>query len=295
MNIIKQKKRTFEEVIALLDSEYTISIKKGCMMLKCSRSWFNKYVKPYCDFIYLNNGIRGDEREKVNWVYIASQQLERENMTECVWLNDNDVYNVIQRSILSITRQTIQIPVDYLLKNHKAFYKEYETYSEKIEQLRKTYSETNEKKYLSVIADLRIEQDKTVEKYLSDTGESILKHRVKVTERSKAKPVEVKLEETNIAEWVAPHDVKEYGDTDEMVYRRFFREGYIKIECQFVAKETGEIGKKTYYVKDQEPLQARHKMPAGIIKTITIPYSEWLKIRIYLNEVLNKKVYYGII
>ena len=53
--------------------------------------------------------------------------------------------------------------------------------------------------------------------------------------------------------WVAPHELKDYGDSDELIYRKFFREGYIRIELH-IPDVNGCVGKKIFYIPDIECL-----------------------------------------
>lgn len=282
MKIKEQKKRTFDEVVNLLENEYTMSIKDGCKRLKCSRPWFNKYVKPYCDFIYLNSGIREDIPDstgQMNWVRYVARLIGRDEMTESTWLCNADVETVIYNAIQKVTRQTIKIPADYLIQDHDKFIKEYNSLSEELKTLNENIQKNKDKNKFMEWMEKSRERDLLFYKYLTDNGKELLKKQVKITERTKAEPVEVKLPDAPINEWVAPHDLKGYGDTDESVYRQFFREGYIRVECQFVAPATGEIGKKIYYIRDNERLIPRIELPSEMKEYITVPYQNWIEMK----------------
>lgn len=73
--------------------------------------------------------------------------------------------------------------------------------------------------------------------------------------------------------WIAVHDRKNYGDTDESVYRMIFSGSYIRIELVFPA-ESGEMEKKIYYLPD--PIK-EHK----ITKDVILSEKEWIKYKDY--------------
>ena len=52
--------RTWVETLEALKHEYTLSIRDVCRLLKASRPWVNRYIKPHVNTIYLNSGKRGD-------------------------------------------------------------------------------------------------------------------------------------------------------------------------------------------------------------------------------------------
>ena len=56
----------------------------------------------------------------------------------------------------------------------------------------------------------------------------------------------------NLYNLVSVPSLKDYGDVDEEVYRRLFKESYYKVTFQFANFETGEIGKKVLYTKLKE-------------------------------------------
>ena len=92
-----------------------------------------------------------------------------------------------------------------------------------------------------------LEQDKKTKKLYNNQQD--------ITKRKLAEPELI----TNIqikdvySIWVAPHELKDYGDSDELIYRKFFREGYIRIELH-VPDVNGEVGKKIFYIPDNEYL-----------------------------------------
>lgn len=103
---------------------------------------------------------------------------------------------------------------------------------------------------------------------LNDAGKEIFKNGlVSVTKRDAVPPVSCNTYLPPINTWVAPHDIKDYGDTDESIYRRFFRFGYIRIELALPDIKRKEISKKVYYIPDPNVLEHKY-----VNKYITIRY-----------------------
>ena len=91
--------------------------------------------------------------------------------------------------------------------------------------------------------------------------------------RSAAPHTTVPLPNVPIKEWIAPHDEKEYGETDEAIYRRFFKEGHIRVEIKMVDKD-GAIGRKVYYIKDPNQIK-------GSYQSVIVTEQDWQE---YLNR-----------
>ena len=90
-------------------------------------------------------------------------------------------------------------------------------------------------------------------KYLKEDEKKLVKHRANSAKRTETEKVPVTLDNVNISEWQAVHDIKKYGDIDETIYRNLFNEGSIRIELKF-QDINGKYGTKIYYVSDQEPI-----------------------------------------
>ena len=81
------------------------------------------------------------------------------------------------------------------------------------------------------VEELRKNREKIKDAHLSKAGKIILSQGLPdITKRSRTIPVKVELPDTPISEWRALHDEKEYGDTDEHILRKFFKEGCIRVE-----------------------------------------------------------------
>lgn len=236
--------RTWAETLAALKNEYTLSIRDVCRLLKTSRSWVNRYIRPHVDTIYLNSGKRGDYSIGRNWVKMAAVALEREDMTESTWFSKLQLYGLLERSVVSVTKQTKCVPLAYLMDQSTR-----EQYISERDAIRELMGkETDERK----LANLAKELEDLPEKFIDKPGLVMTNHRCGITERGKVERVVVpypgKFDPTA---WTAAHDMKDYGDTDEDIYRRLFRTGAIRIEL-CVPDKDGVVGKKVYYIQDPE-------------------------------------------
>ena len=107
---------------------------------------------------------------------------------------------------------------------------------------------------------------------LDQTGMALYLTNCSVTQRGKAERVDVAYPgEFDPTRWIAAHDIKDYGDTDESVYRYLFRRGCIRIEIA-VPDAKGEVGSKIYYIEDPEYIENQWHD-----RLLNIPELEWQK------------------
>ena len=97
---------------------------------------------------------------------------------------------------------------------------------------------------------------------------------VQHTKRTDAEFIDVEIPNVPIEEWKAVHDLMDYGDIEETIYRSLFKEGCIRIEIKLPDKN-GEIKEtgKVYYISDPAPVNAII-LNETIIKHILRNYSE---------------------
>ena len=89
------------------------------------------------------------------------------------------------------------------------------------------------------------------------------------SKRSIVSNVPVNVDIRNVfREWVAPHELKDYGDTDELVYRMLFANSYIKIVLH-VPDVDGVLGEKIFYVHNN-----MHKYRQE--KVILVAEQDWI-------------------
>lgn len=255
-----------------LENNYTLSIRDMCCKLKASRGWVSTYITPNLpDKIILPSGHGKDAKTSLNWAFVASEMLGRK-ITEKLWYRQTDFDSLMSKSISSITRQTYCVPCEFFVTDVKAFSDEYDAYSKELADLRETASIPTNRKFISLFR---------LEKKRSDLWRTYLREELKdivsagecyTTGRSKVDRIPVELDNvvSMMDSWIAPHDIKNYGDTDEMMFRRFFNEGYYRIELGFESKE-GTACRKIYYIKDGQ--MPKHKY---VDQYVTLRYDVWL-------------------
>ena len=67
-----------------LESDYTLSFRSACKILKCDRSWVQKYIRPHVHYIYLSTGAG---RKTTSYTKLASKAINKE-LTESIWFNE---------------------------------------------------------------------------------------------------------------------------------------------------------------------------------------------------------------
>lgn len=261
----KQLDKQFDswlDLMTALKYHYTTSFSEVCNILQASRSWVNRYVRPNVSAVYINNNKRADGSVGQNWVKLASIELEKE-MTESIWFHTEDFFQFLNDCTYSVTKQTKSVPVGLFMTIEN-----YEKYLKKLEKLDEQIIQEK-----SLIGKSRLlkEKEECHLDYISNDKhiKELLEKSLSVTNRTQAKPIPVDLKYTDIPckNWKAPHDLKGYGDADELIYRIFFREGYIKIDLQ-LHDINGEMGRKVFYAPDPNYLQ-------GDGKRIIIAESVW--------------------
>lgn len=80
--------------------------------------------------------------------------------------------------------------------------------------------------------------------------------------------VKCNLPEFQLADMISVHDLKDYGDCDEEIYRQLFLDGCYRLEIN-IPGENGILSKKIYYLKPEPPKNS--------IELIPISYQDFLK------------------
>lgn len=252
---------SWADLLRALETTYTISFKEVCRILRASRPWTNQYVKPFVPCVFINSSQRGDHTTgKINWVRLAAMQLDRPDMTESVWFNTRDFIAFITSAVVSCTKQTKAIPLTYLMPSDRV-----EQFVAEREDLRQKMKEA---KSIPQLAKLSMTYQMLPYDYFTNDSATklLLGNQARITDRTKAPAVTVPLPEGYMENWQAPHDLKDYGDADETIYRDLFRKGAIRIELQ-LHDEAGKVGTKIFYVSDPEPVTAPHSEEGYILVT----------------------------
>lgn len=262
----------WHDLIYALQNTYTISFKDVCKIFRASRSWTNQYIKPYIPSVFLNSNNRGDTKSRnINWLQFAARALGRPEMTESVWFHAEDFEAHVRAAIVSCTKQTKRVPVTALIPPHKV-----EEFVAKRNALRAKMREAKTSRDYIVLAG---EYDVLPYEYIrkDDHTNKLMDNMQRITARTQAPAVPVPIPDDYMKNWQAPHDLKDYGDADEQVYRELFRRGAIRLELQFQDVD-GKIGKKIFYVNDPDPIPDPHNEGSFIFSEVA--WQEYQKHRV---------------
>ena len=284
--------KNWETLIEQLATTYTYNIKDMCKALKCSRSWINTYILPYLKrenkVISLGNGYplgksSIGQRAKP-WSKIVENKLREIKkdksivIREIVWVDKKAFESLIYSNSIA-TQQIKCVPLDYFINDEdkEEFAKKYNHLSKMLDFVESS------SEYRRIIK----ERTALFEENLSQKGRELLevgeRHSNKRGEVDKR--LQVPLPDMDFPLWKAIHDIKDYGDTDEMIYRELFSRGAIRIELKIEnpgkilcdsdeEKEQLKDGCKKFYTTDPEPLFNKYNLPC---KTIQATVWEALK------------------
>lgn len=270
---MQKKFRSWEQVLLDLSTTHTTSLIDICQQLKASRTWVSQYVMPHLDTIYLNNNIRYGQgsSQGANWVKIAAIQLEKEDMTESVWCNTKDFTDLIAKSIQSFTQQTKQIPFELLLTDVSKFQEEYDKLMQDYMEVKTKAKKSKDVSDAFQLTKFATYFEQLYKRMLTTQGKQIYQNLPNITKRGDLERISIPYANIpEISEWIAPHDIKEYGQTDELIYRNFCKNAYARIEL--CIETNGKIGRKVYYVPDPNPIKFH-----TIDEYITIKFSDYVK------------------
>ncbi len=245
-----------------LNNEYTLSMKDMCKLLKCSRSWATRYLLPHLHYIYLSNGAGKGK----NYVGLASLYLN-EKIKESCWYSKSEFETLIKNHITDISRQTIVIPIEKIIDEEKLdeFLNNYISRSE----IRKRFSETGDyKEYTNTLEKM----EEFITECLDYRYNILWLKKASAYYRSKSIAVNCTLDNINISKLMAVHDIKDYGDTDEEVYRDLFRDGCCRLVLELPDSD-GVISNKIYYYKPDD-----HFDFDSTKEKITVNYSDYISL-----------------
>lgn len=272
-NFIPQQQQfdKFTDLIDAAATQYTLSFKDACKALKCSRTWAQTYIRPHVPNIYIQNG-KGTG--KANYARLVSLAVNKQNgasgySNESVYLDETAFNQFIFDSITTCQKRSKKVYKTAFIKPEYII-----TYYQELLCLYCKLFDAKLKK--AEVEKLWEEIDILYLKYAKNdyVKEIIHKSIVYQTKRTDAEFVNVAVPDVPIMEWKAVHDLMDYGDVEETIYRDLFKEGCIRIEIKLPDKhgEIKEIG-KIYYISDPNPV----KQPTpdeNMIKKILLNYSD---------------------
>ena len=240
-------KRTPEEIEYLLTYSHKTRIKEICKMLKCSRPFVNDNIICYFydpeDYVFVYDN------------YLVNPTLANDATLNGKWYNTQKIEQFIRDAIVEVSVQTITVDASYFIESQEKADEWAEKYDQLMEEYHNDISSNSKNKNKSVIA-LHYDQlfdDLNSQYFNLDEYEDMI---AKYNKRGDSPSVNVTNDELinniNLYNLVSVPSLKDYGDVDEEVYRRLFKESYYKVTFQFTNFKTGEIGKKVLYTKLKE-------------------------------------------
>lgn len=240
----KPLKRTPEEIEYLLTYIHKTRIKEICKMLKCSRPFVNDNIIRYFDkpedyvFVYDN--------------YLVNPTLANEAALNGKWYNTQKIEQFIRNAIVEVSVQTITVDASYFIESQEKADEWAEKYDQLMDEYHNDISSNSKNKNKGVIA-LHYDQlfdDLNSQYFNLDEYEDMI---AKYNKRGDSPSVNVTndklINNINLYDLVSVPSLKDYGDVDEDIYRRLFKQSYYKVTFQFTNFKSGEIAKKVLYTK----------------------------------------------
>ena len=237
-------KRTPEEIEYLLTYSHKTRIKEICKMLKCSRPFVNDNIICYFydpeDYVFVHDN------------YLVNPTLANDATLNGKWYNTQKIEQFIRDAIVEVSVQTITVDASYFIESQEKADEWAEKYDRLMDEYHNDISSNSKNKNKGVIA-LHYDQlfdDLNSQYFNLDEYEDMI---AKYNKRGDSPSVNVTNDELinniNLYNLVSVPSLKDYGDVDEEVYRRLFKESYYKVTFQFTNFKTGEIGQKVLYTK----------------------------------------------
>lgn len=239
----KPLKRKAEEIEYMLTYSHKTRIKEICKMLKCSRPFVNdNIIRYFCDpedYVFVCDN------------HLINPTLANEATLNGKWYNTQKIEQFIRDAIVEVSVQTITVDASYFIENQDLAIE----WAEKYDQLMDEYhnDDSFENKGEKALYYDKLFDNLNDQYFNLDEHEDMI---AKYNHRGDAPSVDITNDELinniNLYNLVSVPSLKDYGDVDEDVYRRLFKESYYKVTFQFTNFKTGEIGKKVLYTKLKE-------------------------------------------
>lgn len=272
-------KRDWQNILACLTSTHTVSLRDLCCILKATPPWININITPYLneDAIYLSGGFscNGKQIEHgIDWREIASMQLHDDKFKRSSkWYNTHSFLDLFRSSIVSCTQQTKQIPIGLLMNDYESYLETDKHLANQIDALFREVSQArasagnNWVSLYKEIKKLNKDREENTLKHLTKDGKVIYNNRPSYSQRydgvsqrvkdskhsyAPVKRIDVPIPDVDFLNpdtLIAVHDLCDYGDSVETVYRDLFTSGAIRVECEF-KNSKDKPGKKIFYIND---------------------------------------------
>ena len=256
----------WEECINALGEEYTFTLKDMCKILKCSRAWATRYLKPHLHYIYVGNGAG----KGANYLSRAKNVLERSDMTETTWYSKKEFIELIKNNLGQCTRQTILVPVEKLIAADKldSFLKVFKPLDVILEEFKKNEN-------IEWLNHAINEHNHIIEQNIDARFKDAYKDLPTCYKRtlSPGVPFDMNFKEFDLYNLMAVHDLKDYGDADETIYRELFLKGCVRTVLR-LSDQNGEISEKVYYMYPKDEFDEYNDS----VEKILVKYSNYVRL-----------------
>lgn len=253
--------KKWDELVDELQKDYTISIRKVCQLLNCNRDWVNTYVRSnVSDCIELSRF----------WAIQYSHDRLAPSDQSAVWFNTRDFETFIKNSVTKVERRTRRLPIDPLIVDKtKIDNLAFEINKMKIEA--NVYKSKGE--YSHAKATLGEINGLLFSNTLPVVTKMMLDARGKWNEQKRTDapyvecPDDITFPDV-IYKFDTVHGMVSTGGTNEMIYRRLYSDGAIKITINPTGQR-GDLGadlngEKIFYytpVDDETPKLGHFNVP----------------------------------
>jgi hypothetical protein len=236
----KPLKRTPEEIEYLLTYTHKTRIKEICKMLKCSRPFVNDNIIRYFD--------KPEDYVFVCDNHLVNPTLANEATLNGKWYDTKKIEQFIRDAIVEVSVQTITVDASYFIDTQELA----EEWAEKYDKLMDDYhNDTSfEDRVDKILYYDQLFDHLNLQYFDLDDYDNMI---AKYNHRGEAPSVNITNDELinniDLYNLVSVPSLKDYGDVDEDIYRRLFKQSYYKVILQFADFRTGEIGQKVLYTK----------------------------------------------
>ncbi len=236
-------------VLNAITTEYTLTIKDMCVILKCSRNWINQYIKPHLHYIYLSR----------HYVQLANFILGRTENAN-TYYSKKEFEALIKSSITDISRRVIKVPVEELIRpgSEAEFRKQFLTTA----KIRKLVQKDPDK-----YDQLLNKRDSIFREFATPKGLMLWDNFPNKYKRKETPFVPCTIDNLNIYQFISVADLKSYGDIDELIYRNLFIDGFIRLVLE-IPDLNGVISQKIYYYEADVNEQTIELIPCKYVEYI---------------------------
>lgn len=234
----------WDELVDELQKDYTISIRKVCQLLNCNRDWVNTYVRSnVSDCIELSRF----------WAIQYSRARLAPSDQSAVWFRTTAFEEFIKNSVTRVERRTRRLPIDPLITDKTkiddlAFMVNKLMIQADVYKSKGEYSHA--KATLSEANGLLFENTLPAVRSMMIDGKEIWNEQKRTDAPYVKCPDDITFPDV-IYKFDTVHGMVSTGGTNEMIYRRLYRDGAIKITINPNGKRgdlgTDQDGEKIFY------------------------------------------------